>query len=137
MDKYGCTPLHIAVLKNNVPLVNYILHSKPNDIPIDSRTKDGSTFMHCAILAKSRRMMNIFENLGLDYNVQDNEGKTPLMVLIDLPVPVIDIWKKILMNRSLKINIKDNNGISLRLFLYGNHSLCCKKSKVKYFTIFI
>lgn len=113
----GYTPLHIAVLRKDFNLVDYIIYSRRNSISINARTKSGLSFMHIAAQEKSIKLMNTFSSLGLSYNVQDNQGKTPLMLLIHEKSPIIKPWENLMCKRELNINLKDNDGILLFLCL--------------------
>lgn len=110
VDDSGYTPLHIAVARKDTDLVSYIVYSRRGSIPIDAKTKSGLSFMHLAAKQKSILLMNTFSNMGLSYNVQDNKGRTPLMVLINEKSPIIKAWESLLNKRSLDINLQDEDG---------------------------
>lgn len=116
VDKNGLTPLHMAALNKDFDLVEYILYSRRNSISVNARTNSGCSLMHIAARIKSIKLMIMFNNAGLSYNVQDNDGKTPLMVLIGEKSPIIKQWEHILSRRELNINLKDHNGITLLIF---------------------
>ena len=117
VNDQGYTPLHIAVLRKDFNLVDYIIYSRRNSISINAKTKSGLSFMHIAAQEKSIKLMNTFSSLGLSYNVQDCKGRTPLMLLINEKSPIIKPWENLMNKRELNINLKDNEGIFLFLCL--------------------
>ena len=132
VNQNGYNPLHWTVEQNNIEMVNFILESKRFNFDLNARTNDGSSYLHLAMKTKNKELLDLFENKGLTYNVRDKEGKTPLMILINLGSPIIHIWKDILNKQNLSINIQDKKGISFYYLTYGNHSLCCNEFKIKY-----
>lgn len=127
VDKKGYSPLHLAVKKNYYEDVSFILNSKRYKIPIDSRINDGSSLMHLAIPNKSMKLLNILEEHGLNYNLQDKKGLTPLMKLfktdyhktcycfipfkIAVDTTLTEIWIELMKKESIDINLQDNKGI--------------------------
>lgn len=108
-NKY--TPLHYAIIHKSMDCVSYLLSSNRFNIALDYKAENGFSFLHVAALAKSLQIFNFFESKGLDINCQDNEGRTPLMILIEQTSPIIKMWNSILKRRRLNINLKDNTGV--------------------------
>lgn len=130
----GYTPLHYAVSYNDMDIFLFLLSSGLN-IPWTHLTKDGTSFLHIAASVKSKQFINYFVKKGLNFNMQDNYGKTPLMVLIVQSGDIIKIWNSVLNRKDLKINLKDKEGIWFNFLTKSNHSLCCYKQKNTYFAL--
>ena len=67
--------------------------------------------MHIAASVKSKQFINFFFKKGLDFNLQDNYGQTPLMVLIEQSGDINKILNDVLKRKNLQINLKDKKGI--------------------------
>lgn len=81
------------------------------DMSMDTRTNDGSSFMHLAIKVMNIDLLTFLEKKGLNYNIQDNQGRTPLMILINTNFQTNAVWDFILKKDDIDINIKDKSGI--------------------------
>lgn len=111
VDERGYNIVHKAIELNNLKLVSYILDKKMQDMSMDTRTNDGSSFMHLAIKVMNIDLLTFLEKKGLNYNIQDNQGRTPLMILINTNFQTNAVWDFILKKDDIDINIKDKSGI--------------------------
>ena len=111
-NEEGFTPLHAVVEFGDFELVKFLLETRKMNIQMNQRTKDGTSFMHLAAKAKSIELLDFFIGKGLNYNIQDSDGRTPLMILIQQKIPIIKIWEYIIKKNDVDINIQDKKGIS-------------------------
>lgn len=90
-NKKGMTPIMTAVLNdsddklhNNFYLMK-LMHNNGGDIfTVD---KEGNTLVHLAIIHKVKNIINIINYLisnGIELNIKNKDGKTPLMLLEDI-----------------------------------------------------
>jgi ankyrin repeat protein len=76
-DKWGWTPLMIAVRYSNKPkiIVKKLLGNP--DIKINIQDKDGSTALHIASdIQKIDSLVELLNHPDIDINIENNEGKT-------------------------------------------------------------
>ena len=73
----GDSPLHIAVLHNNLEIVKYIIENvKP--LNIEDKNFNGDTvFMQAALKGNLQMMKYLFEFAQCDINTKENKGATP------------------------------------------------------------
>ncbi|XP_065337942.1 uncharacterized protein LOC135938278 isoform X2 [Cloeon dipterum] len=76
-DKYGATPLHKAVLHQQVGVVRYLAGRFPESLRAQDQA--GRTALHySAVLADRGNIYGILASLGADINVRDMRGRTAL-----------------------------------------------------------
>ena len=74
-DILGNTPLMIAVLSNNLNIVNLLIDEK---IKLDIKNSHGLTALMLAILNSRNEIAKIIINAGANLDIQDNFGNTAL-----------------------------------------------------------
>lgn len=79
-DKYGKMPLHVAILHGQEAMAAFLLEDmKKNRIhPDQFRDKEGLTFLHYAVKAGNKGLMQMLFDAGADPNARDLKGNTPL-----------------------------------------------------------
>ncbi|KHJ83252.1 ankyrin repeat protein [Oesophagostomum dentatum] len=75
-DRFGCTPLHAAVVHENTEIVRYIAAHFPSVLNAPDYNK--RTSMHYAAAARDGgHYLKILGKAGADPMAVDNEGRTP------------------------------------------------------------
>lgn len=100
-DDAPTTPLHSAVLGDNLPLVSYLL---TRGIPVNARNEDGNTPLNYGV--ESEEMVELLVSAGADVNAQNNQGDTPLMEHIF----ITEESAKALLEAGANPNICNNKG---------------------------
>lgn len=79
-DDRGLTPLHVAVLCNQIAIVNYLLDY---EIDIDVADSDGLTALHHACIRGHQGILLHMVHANADPTVTDTAGNTPLHCATD------------------------------------------------------
>ncbi len=74
-DKYGYTPLHIAVSKQNADIIDALLNKNAN---VNAGDKTGETPLHIAVLMKNSDIVKKLLEKGAIVDVLDRDNRTPL-----------------------------------------------------------
>jgi len=69
------TPLHVAVLKGNVPLATFLLSEGAE---VNCKTKYGDTPLHFAAEGGELEMVRLLLSKGADAYMENDDGDTPL-----------------------------------------------------------
>lgn len=111
-DSNMSTPMHLAVLTDNLDMVKYLVRI---DASLTLRNSDGRTALHLAILRKNTGIVRLLlsQNKQELLMLQDNKGMTALhyaalkgdLEILDLLLKTIDISQK-----NTLLEIRDNNG---------------------------
>lgn len=115
--KYGRTPLHYAAGRHSTECVKMLLDANANIHAID---ENGQTPLHYAASGEMNppdpssyefpEIVHALINAGIDINLQDNDGKTALMLSVDTSYgEVFDI----LLASKADIILQDNNGMDI------------------------
>jgi uncharacterized protein len=75
VDRAGRTPLHNAVIDQNLEQVHSILLQKPD---VNAQDDNGWTPIHFAANAKSLEILDALIAAGSDVEIRDSHGSTPL-----------------------------------------------------------
>eukprot|EP01113_Clastostelium_recurvatum_P004065 TRINITY_DN117_c1_g1_i3.p1 TRINITY_DN117_c1_g1~~TRINITY_DN117_c1_g1_i3.p1 ORF type:complete len:759 (+),score=144.66 TRINITY_DN117_c1_g1_i3:158-2434(+) len=75
----GCTPLHIAVIKGSINIMNALL--KAPGINVDLRSRFGTTAAHEAAAQGRLECLRALVEHGADLTIRDNDGYVPLHTL--------------------------------------------------------
>ncbi|VBB34297.1 unnamed protein product, partial [Acanthocheilonema viteae] len=76
-DRYGMTPLHIAILHGQTNVVRYLLSKYPSCVNATNHT--GRTALHYAFASQaSQVMVKLLQKAGADNFIEDKFGHTPL-----------------------------------------------------------
>lgn len=83
-NKYGNSPLHLAIDKNNSEIIKFLL--KQGKIRLNIKNNDGETSLHLAVLAENSEIIELLlgknsEKVEL-LSEKDNDGNTPLHLAI-------------------------------------------------------
>ncbi|KAK5581249.1 hypothetical protein RB653_001280 [Dictyostelium firmibasis] len=82
------------------------------DCGVDINMKEvdkGTTAIHIACTRGHKQSIELLVSRGVDVNVQDNRGVTPLHSLVNNRYDILALW---LVRNGAKINLTDNNGFS-------------------------
>ncbi|KAM4039742.1 uncharacterized protein ACNLHF_017754 isoform 2-T2 [Anomaloglossus baeobatrachus] len=82
----GLTPLHMAAFGGNVQALEMLLSSQPNNI-IHLRSIKDFTLLHEAVRGASIETVKLLIEKGVDTNLQDQDGNTPLHLAAHLRPP--------------------------------------------------
>ena len=82
-DELGRTPLHWAVLCNNLPLVKLLLEKQAK---IDLQDKEGCTALYHAVMWGHKEIVDLLLQNGADPNIANNKKETPLHSLLDFNI---------------------------------------------------
>ncbi|CAG9853684.1 unnamed protein product [Phyllotreta striolata] len=99
-DNNGNTPLHIAVLKNCLQIVQYLVNHE--DVRINTRNFQGQTALFCAVRLGYYELSKLLIEKGANVNLPDNEEVTPLHKSVQFP----DI-AHLLIKNGANINVVD------------------------------
>jgi ankyrin repeat protein len=83
-DKYGKTPLMIAVANYSLDIVEFLL-THPN-INVNQRDGDGRTALFIATRNMNMDIINHLAHNGADFTICDKDGNSPLDMANDLGV---------------------------------------------------
>jgi ankyrin repeat protein len=125
-DYYGNTPHHYAILENNYDYINKILNKDNIKINYNTTNINGETLLHLYLMNNDysdimNNNYNHYDNIiilikNTDLNLQNNDGITPLHLIIELGLWKDDNIKKILESGDKDLNLfisdnKNNNSI--------------------------
>ncbi|XP_023019095.2 uncharacterized protein isoform X1 [Leptinotarsa decemlineata] len=82
-DNHGNTPLHIAVMKKNLSIINFLLAEE--DIVINIRNFHGETPLFIAVEIGSFELAQCLVKNGADVNIPTYQDVTPLHVSVQFP----------------------------------------------------
>ncbi|KAN0014795.1 hypothetical protein ACTFIU_001113 [Dictyostelium citrinum] len=89
------------------------------DCGVDINMKEadkGTTAIHIACTRGHKQAIELLVSRGVDVNVQDNRGVTPLHSLVNNRYDILALW---LIRHGAKINIPDNNNFSAYDLAHG------------------
>ncbi|KAM9967626.1 hypothetical protein ACTFIW_001710 [Dictyostelium discoideum] len=89
------------------------------DCGVDINMKEadkGTTAIHIACTRGHKQAIEVLVSRGVDVNVQDNRGVTPLHSLVNSRYDILALW---LIRHGAKINIPDNNNFSAYDLAHG------------------
>jgi hypothetical protein len=75
LDKFGWTPLHVAVEKRQINVASNLLARSAD---VNARGRNGKTPLHLAARDGNLELVKVLTGAGADLNAKDREGKTPL-----------------------------------------------------------
>ncbi|XP_078287293.1 NF-kappa-B inhibitor beta-like [Rhinoraja longicauda] len=79
----GFTPLHVAVLLNDVQVVEYLLHF---EVDVNAKEKcAGRTALHLGVEQQNRHVIKLLLNRGADVHAQMYNGCTPICLAVYMP----------------------------------------------------
>lgn len=78
-DRFGLTPLHIAVAQEDIPKIELLL-TRGAGASFRVQDNAGYTPLYCAVVQRNRAIVKLLFAHGADVsvNTQDNDGHTPL-----------------------------------------------------------
>lgn len=79
-DDKGLTPLHVAVLHDQLVIVDYLLD---RDTDINAVDSDGMTALHYACIKGHQNILLLLLHANADSTVTDSRGNTPLHLAVD------------------------------------------------------
>ena len=112
-DCYGNSPLHNAVRKGNLNIVNFIMkhiHSKIRNSYLESHNKIGYTPLHIACEKGYFEIAKLLLEMGADLNALDNYGSTPLFNACESCNPDL---VRLLLEKGVDLNHRNNKGNTL------------------------
>ncbi|XP_063706247.1 ankycorbin-like [Culicoides brevitarsis] len=74
-DEDGFTPLHLAIIQGNLPLVNLLLSQNAN---VDALDNEGHSVVHWAVVCGEIDALKACLNAGADISLADVNGASPL-----------------------------------------------------------
>ncbi len=108
--------------------------------------------MHLAIPNTSMKLLNVLEEHGLNYNLQDKKGLTPLMKLLNqeskttkcgffkIITPIddpalIEIWNELMKKDSINLNLQDNREILIKFCFIWQSFIMQQRTKNMKFSL--
>nr|XP_023019098.1 uncharacterized protein LOC111507943 isoform X1 [Leptinotarsa decemlineata] len=82
-DNHGNTPLHVAVIKKNLSIINFLLAEE--DTVINPRNFQGQTPLFLAVKSGSFELAQCLVKNGADVNLPTYEDVTPLHISVQFP----------------------------------------------------
>lgn len=76
-DMHGATPLHYAIMKNNIDVVNALLRA---DADMYARGPEGNYAIHFAASLASCKITEILGYCGCNINLKNKHGERPLHI---------------------------------------------------------
>ena len=104
-NKKGLTPLHMAVLKMDKPLITKLINEHAD---INLADEDGKTPLHHAVENSNSKIVELLIEKEANITLTDNNGKTPLHLAAQKGK--MKITKMLLAKDKSNINQTDNNG---------------------------
>ena len=142
-DFVGNTPLHYAISEKNIQLINLFINNFDN---FNIENLEGNTVLHSYlinmnltnienyIISKEFKILKfLIENTNL--NIQNNNGKTPLLILVLKKLWDYDIIYNILKKKELNIFIEDNNNLSVISYLSNQSNIIDLVSESYYYQL--
>ena len=107
------TPLHLAVLSENIKEVGLLLEMNNTDVNIQNN--DGNTPLHLA-LGNLKIVRLLLEMNNIDVNIQNNDGNTPLLLANSENI-ILELLKK--NNTNIEIENKKGETIIYKTVFLG------------------
>lgn len=98
-------PLVRAAQSDDIDAVKELLVGRPNPNVRDRVTE--TTALEQAVLNANREIMQLLLLAGVDVNLRDRDGRTPIMMLVEQTTPEA-VWD--LIHAGAKVNARDNDG---------------------------
>lgn len=103
----GLTPLMMAAARGNVAMVEFLIACGSI---VTARDDFGQNVLHFAADSRDLRMMGLCLDAGLDPNLSDDEGRTPLHILFDGSDSSRPDLVALLLSRGASPNARDHEG---------------------------
>lgn len=103
-------PLFISIYEGNLEILNILLQN--NNININLKNSKGHNALHVALYNKFFDAVKLLVNSGIDINIKDNDGFSPLLMTYDYDV----IMYLLKYSRNIDINMKDNNNKNILFY---------------------
>ncbi|KAK2843256.1 hypothetical protein Q7C36_011471 [Tachysurus vachellii] len=108
-DMSGCTPLHWAVDGGNLSVIAYMIEDGC-ELDVRDTVSQCTPLMRVSALSGNTAVASLLVQAGADINVQDKDGKTPLMLAV---VNHHEQLVKLLLDSGADRNVKNEFGSSL------------------------
>ncbi|XP_044758829.1 ankyrin-1-like [Coccinella septempunctata] len=105
LDAMGANPLYIAVDKEKVEVLQYIMSRNPL---LNITIHRGVSPLHDAVLARNPNISRILLENGADVNIQDDDGETPIFTALNGNDSIEQI--NILLQYGADLKAQDNMG---------------------------
>ncbi|KYQ92184.1 ankyrin repeat-containing protein [Tieghemostelium lacteum] len=104
---HGVSPIHVAVLKNNMDLLKMLLESGAD---VNAYKKDGSTSLHIAAISGNAEAARVLLKNGANIMTANRFGSTPIHeACIKCQPEVVEV---LLQHEKALVNLKDKDGSS-------------------------
>ena len=105
-DRYGGTPLHLAIYLGNDAMAQRLLKHNPN---VDAEDGDGRTPLHLSVMTGNRAMMEMLLENGANIDAQAGNGATALHVATFHGKATL---VSVLLDNGADIQVKDSHGMT-------------------------
>ena len=125
-DKFGLTPLHLAVLWQNHEAISRLMDHK-SDLDVQDFT--GRSALHWAVERHSQEIVKMLLTSGAKIEIKDNMGLTPLHYAAENENGVCTLE---LLKAGAEVNAKDNVGMTPLTIALQNNTEDCKEILLSY-----
>lgn len=82
-DSYHRTPLYFALIKNHDQIVQQLLNNEDVEIELLGPSSSSVTSLHIAVERRDIPLIQQLLELGVDVDISDEDGKTPMAVALE------------------------------------------------------
>ncbi|HRH42714.1 MAG TPA: ankyrin repeat domain-containing protein [Pyrinomonadaceae bacterium] len=119
-DRYGNSPIHLALLKNKDEILNKLLEKNADvNVPGRDGKLQGQTVLYLAVARNREDLVQNFLERGANPNIADKDGFLPLAAAC-VGDGIKSSTVKMLLDKGADPNGKESNGATPLIYIAGN-----------------